>query len=167
MSFVIKGSVDGLGPVMLALNSIKLGVRNRAMRRALTKAGRLVTKAAKALAPFDVTTEGLTVKNLYKKSIIAKVNVKGDKAYCIVGPKNIKVQVGVRKRGGKKSRPGDPIYQNPGKIGHLLEFGHSRPPHPAPPHPHLRPAWDANKKKVVDVISEELWLELAKQGRKG
>ncbi len=41
--------------------------------------------------------------------------------------------------------------------------------------PHLRPAWDANKFKALDIIKDELWQDVAKtvarynkkQGRKG
>lgn len=160
-AFSIHGEVSGLGEVLTAMKGIKLGLRNKALRRGILKAGRRVAKAAKALAPVDTTTAGLMERNVYKKSLTAKVSVKGDRVVGIVGPERKRVQVNVRRRKGKDSEVGDPVYQNPGNIGHLLEFGHAGP-HPAPAKPHLRPAWDANKNEAVKIIGEECWAELQK-----
>src|SRR4051812_13056965 len=113
-AFAIRGQVDGLGPVLSAMKSLKLGVRNRGIRRGVAKASRRVAKAAKALAPVDTTTKGLEVKGLYKKSIGSKVSVKGDRVVGVVGPRRgFKTQVGTRKRKGKKSNAGDPVMQDP------------------------------------------------------
>ena len=38
---------------------------------------------------------------------------------------------------------------------HLVEFGHGGP-HPAPPHPFVRPAWDEMKERVKQDIKEGL-----------
>lgn len=164
MGFSIRGEVSGLGPVLQAMQGMKLGVRNKALRRGVTKATRLVRKAAKALAPVDTTTVGLTEKGVYKKSIDVKVSVKGDRVVGIVGPKRMKVQTGVRRRKGKKSEVGEAVYQDPSRIGHLLEFGHAGP-HPAAAKPHMRPAWDANKNQASKIIADECWLEIAKWSR--
>jgi len=45
----------------------------------------------------------------------------------------------------------------PGKMpqAHLVEFGHGGP-HPAPPHPFVRPAWDECREKVEQDIQSGL-----------
>jgi HK97 gp10 family phage protein len=163
--FTITGTVDGLQPIINRMRGFKDGVKNRALKRGLTKVGRLVKKSAKALAPVDTTTQGLTVKGLYKKSMDFQVSVIRGTVVVKIGPKSNKQQVGTRKRGGKKSKPGDPIFQNPAKIGHLVEFGHGGP-HPAPAKPHMRPAWDATRGLVLPIIAAEVDVEIGKQAVK-
>lgn len=171
MGFTIRGEVSGLGPVLQAMQGMKLGLRNKALRRGITKASRLVAKAAKAKLH---TKSG---NNILKKSIGAKVVVKGDRVLGIVGPRNgFKQQIGVR-------HDGSPVYEDPAKIAHLKEngraavavtdkkvlsdgrevFGTSVKAVPA--EPFMRPAWDENKDAVVNIIADECWLELAKWSR--
>lgn len=153
--FTIKGEVQGLGPVLAAMRGMKLGMRNRALSRGITKATRVVRKAAKALAPVDTTSQGLLTKGAYRKSIDLKVSVKGERIVGIVGPARDKTPV--------KTVEGRQV-PHPSNLAFLLEFGHGGP-HPAPAIPHMRPAWDANKAACLKIISDECWLEVAKWAR--
>jgi len=48
-----------------------------------------------------------------------------------------------------------------GAHAHLEEFGTAK----TPAHPFLRPAWDANKERVLDSLGKEIWAVLAKKAR--
>ena len=45
----------------------------------------------------------------------------------------------------------------------FVEFGHGGP-HPAPPHPFLRPAYDTTKEQAYAIIRERLGQEISKSG---
>jgi len=45
---------------------------------------------------------------------------------------------------------------------HLVEFGHGGK-HPAPPHPFLRPAFDAFRKAAVDMAGKEISERIIKK----
>lgn len=38
---------------------------------------------------------------------------------------------------------------------HLVEYGHGGP-HPAPPHPFMRPTWDSSKQEILEGIEQDL-----------
>ncbi len=78
----------------------------------------------------------------------------------VIGPRRgFKTQVGTT---GK----GKPIYEDPANIAHLVEFGHGGP-HPAPPHPFMRPAWQNSASQVAAIYRDVLGAGIAELGRGG
>lgn len=168
-SATITGKVEGLSELVARMDGFKKGVKNRALKRGMTKVARLGAKLTKAHLG---STRKLRSRDdrgtgQLKKSIGQKVYMKGGTVVTIIGPRTgFKIQVGTRTRGGKKSKPGDPIYHDPAKIAHLVEFGHAGP-HPAPAHPFMRPAWRELKPEVYPIMAREVQVEIEKQAAKG
>ncbi len=153
----LECKVTGLQELSLALRGVDDKVRNKALRKAAVQAAKPITKEMKARCP--VSTEPLNPhKGLLKKSIGTKVKMyKGAGVVVVmIGPRQgFRMQVGTRTRGRRK---GQPFFQDPTKIAHLVEFGtrHSAAK------PFLRPAYDHNKQQAeatfARVIKEELGL---------
>jgi len=53
-------------------------------------------------------------------------------------------------------------HRDSAKYAHLVEFGHGGK-HPAPPHPFLRPAFDAFRKAAVDMAGKEISERIIKR----
>src|SRR5262249_3315811 len=126
---------------------------------------RPVVRAAKA----RLVTQ--TNQRILRKSLGFKVRTYGDKVVGIIGPRTgFRTIVGYRTYGkdgtrlGVRERVKKPIYEDPAKIAHLVEFGHGGP-HPAPAHPFLRPAFDGTKKEAQDTVTDETWKEIEKEAK--
>lgn len=93
-----------------------------------------------------------------RKSYGRKVKKYGSKVVGLVGArKGFRVQIGVRVRGKHK---GQPIFADPTKYDHLVEFGHGGPS-PARAYPHLRPAIDVTgDKPIVRELTQGLIEEV-------
>lgn len=170
MVFSIKASVS-IGPAMARLSGLKMGRRNAILRTAATKASRLVAKTAKAkLAGIRKAQkkQGMVRTGLLQKSIGAKVKAFSSGVVVgIVGPrKGFKQQVGVRTKGGTKSKKGDPVYHDPAHIAHLVELGHGGP-RPAPAYPFLRPAFEENRDRIKEIYIDEINAGMRKLAAKG
>lgn len=151
MADSITVEIHGLQQLGRALNSIPAVFSTRIMREALHAAGEVIKVAAEATAP--VRTGAL------KADIITKVHVGNDLSnnYVLIGPGYERGLLKVR--GIKRDRHGkvQPIVRttdSPGvygkfvETGHKLEFGSSE----VPPHPWLRPAFEASKQAAVEVF---------------
>lgn len=188
MTLKIEAKVDGVQDLSKQLFLLEKGPRRKVLRRSLNKAADIPLKAAKALVVKGATGQ-------LRKSLGKKIKASGSTAtgYGVIGPrKGYKVQVGVTKEdktvtrkifkakrgpGGRfagfeqtgtetKVVPaGTPIYHDPVRIAHLVEFGHGGP-HAAPAHPFLRPAWDQNKEAVEKKMGEELFAGILEELRK-
>lgn len=157
----VQGIVKGIEN----FGKLKDAARNKAIRRGLTKSGQLLTKAIKGKIKTKAR-RGLLRKSIGQKVKIPRANprtgAKAKPGYVIIGPRRgFKTQVGTVTRGPRK---GQPVYEDPANIAHLVEFGHAGP-HSAPPHPFIRPAWDANRQKVFDVMRQEAERLLAEAPR--
>lgn len=100
-----KGTLLGVAAAVQALRAFPAAVQKRWIKKATTKGGQIVTKAAKALAP--------TQSKQYKKSLGYKVFVgrRTGKVIAFIGPR-----LGFRTT--YKGRPRDPRY-----YAHILERG--------------------------------------------
>jgi len=101
-----------------------VGNLNREKTRALLKAARKVRKRIKQKAPRGPT--GKLKKAAYAKALPATMN-RPTVAFA-----------GIRARRAPHA--------------HLVEYGHAGP-HPAPPHPFLRPAWDSIKDEIKQDVA--------------
>ena len=124
----------------------------RALKRLPKAMGKSVLRAAakKALKPVRVAAEAnapVGHTGRFKKSFA------------------IKSTLSKRQRRGraKLSRGGVIMYVgSTDPKAHLLEFGTSK----MRARPTLRPAWDANKHRVLAVLGDELWFALARAARR-
>ena len=116
----------------------------------------------KALADLGRATGKNTAKRALKKSaqIIADEaqNIvpvdQGDLIDSIVvSPKLDSAQKSRKTKGGVDMYVGPTVY-----YGHFVEFGTVK----QAAQPYLRPAWEANKQKVLDDLSTNLWKEIEK-----
>lgn len=169
MAFRAKAEVEGLRELVLALDHLKNAVRNRILRKAVGDGARIIAKAAKQKAPVRSKADApsnITPLKLLKKSIGSKVKVyrNSGKVVGIVGPRTgFKTQIGSRVRKGKKSKPGDPIYENPTNVAHLLELGTKR----SRARPFLRPALDQSKEQVKTAMAAAIKAGIEKEAVKG
>ncbi len=161
MSQRAVAKIEGLQPLLRRIDRLQTRVRTKTLRKMVTVGGRVVLKLAKSRAPKRTKTGNVTVVGVLRKAMGQRVKRGNDGTYyAVIGPRRgRRTQVGVRRRPGRKSRAGDPIFQDPAKIAHLVEDGHGGP-HGAAPHPFMRPAYDEGKgpatKAMADVAAEAI-----------
>jgi HK97 gp10 family phage protein len=111
----VKLDLTGDKRLIRAMTELPVKVQKKVLRSAVAKGGRIVRKAVKAATPVGKT------KNLKRNAFMRTRTYGGQTVAAIIGHKWPK-----------------------GAHAHLVEFGHAGP-HPAPPHPFMRLAWDATK----------------------
>lgn len=157
---MIKAEVTGLRELTAKLQKIGKGA-TKVARKMATKGSQILAKEIKRRAPIGQSLIGnkkgkLVAAKLLKKSIGSKVKVYRGIAVGIIGPrKGFRTQIGVRIRGKNK---GQPYYQDPAKIAHLVESGHGGP-HAAPAHPFQGPSF-----KVVESSIRSAMLDAGQKG---
>lgn len=122
-------------------------VQRKLLRRAVTKGSTPVLRRAKQLAPRR--------SGLLRRSLKRKIKTyKGGVVVAVIGPdKNVSGVVGKRKH-------------TPGKIAHLVEYGHGGK-HPAPPHAFLEPALESTKAQAVAIMEDTLRQGIISEASKG
>jgi HK97 gp10 family phage protein len=188
MSLKIEVEITGVAELIQRLDGFKRGVRGKILRTAVTKSTRIMLKRAKSRVPFrtrETAHSNIQPMKLLKKSLAVKIKTYGSGAVVgVIGPrKGMKTRVGVRVRGGKarevktydpKSRTysgkkikqtkvGDPIYEDPVNITHLVEFGTKT----AKAQPFLRPALEESRGEVYAIFEREINDGIAAAGGKG
>lgn len=127
MSYLIKAQIADLKPTLDKLAGLKASVQRKVLRKIIRAGVKLVNKAAKARAPVRVSAPAnVTPMKLLKKSIGQKVYVhpKSKAVIGVVGPRfDYRRQIGQVSRGPRK---GQPIYEDPVNIAHLVERGHKK-----------------------------------------
>lgn len=131
-----KIKLTGMREVEKALAQVKHSTAKNKVRKILKEAGEPVARAARALAPRDEMdlAESIDVSPVLNKSQRRKQR-KGAFAQVEmhIGPSGLPQAV-------------------------LQEFGTFK----EPAQPFMRPAWDANQSKTLDLISALLWIEMQK-----
>ncbi len=146
--FAITAQLSGLDEPVRRLKRVgDPKAQRRVMRRALVRGVRPVLSSARALAPVDPAQAGSP--GLYRRSLGVRYAEYGAGVFAFVGPRH-GFRALVRRR-----LDGRPVYQDPAKIGHLVERGHGGPA-PAPPHEHLRPAWDRSRGQAESAVAAGL-----------
>lgn len=147
MSAKISGRIEGLEQLVANLGEMKKAVRNRVLRKGINAATGPLLKLVKGGVP-------IRTRLLYK-AMGRKV-----KAYRASG-----VTVGIigPRVGFATEVDGKKI--DPAKYAHLVEYGHAGP-HPAPPHPFVRPAWDQGKAAAQATMKEKILVEIEAEARK-
>lgn len=73
----------------------------------------------------------------------------------MMNPKRGKLEIRIGPRVGKSAA-------HSGHYGHIVEYGYGR----QAPQPFLRPAFDTNNKKSIQIIGAVLWREIVKENAK-
>ena len=165
MSLEFAGRIVGGKELEAALLELPKSLQKPTLESALKKAAKPVLADAKSGAPGDLK-KALAISTTLSKNQ-RKLQLKTGAAEVFVGATWPK-----------------------GAAAHLVEFGTA--PHPIPkkgnpimrfiiggeeifttvidhpgaaPHPFLRPAWDANRDRVLDSIEKEIWEALRKKAQ--
>lgn len=161
----VSVSVSGLKELDANLRLLSKATARNTLRRVLTKAGQPIADAAAALAPDDPSTGApdlktsmlvtSRLKNEVGRSEFAEVKRSG-------GGQAEAVQA---MRDARRTAAGEgsfaEVYVGPSAdifYAHMQEFGTAH----HPPHPFLRPAFDQEGGKVLDIIMSELGGEIDK-----
>lgn len=158
----IKTKVEGLEALYKHMAGWKESHVRKVIRPAITKAGRLIAKTAKRLAPKET--------GLLRKSIASKVKTyKSGSVVAIIGPRiGFKREVTLKRvfriingRTVFFAKP-KPEYlkmmRNPIPYAHLVEYGTSK----TAAKPFMRPAWDQNKEQIKSLLQREIWNGIQK-----
>lgn len=142
MTVTVK--LEGFKELDQALDNLSKAAGKGALRRSLKRAAEPTAKLAQGLAPV------LTGK--LKNSIIVGAKLDGRQAK-------------LHRKMFRDDRSSVELFVGPsylrgdgGRHGHLLEFGTIK----MPPQPFMRPAWEQDKKAILDRLKEELWDQIQK-----
>jgi len=139
--------LTGAAEIWIKMAKVGKAVSDKLSKRALNKALKPVVAKAKELAPVQANHP---LAGMLRDSIGAKTTMKKGTVRGVAGPIRKKVQIGTRKKGKKK---GAPIFKDPARYAHLVEFGTSH----SAAKPFLRPAWNvAGAEKALDVYTKDL-----------
>jgi HK97 gp10 family phage protein len=162
--------VRGLEELLRRLDQIPLVLAREVARPALQEAGEVIQAAAEASAP--------KLSGELAEDIIVQVRVAGDlrSAKVLVGPGYDAGKLKTRKRGRYAGRADSTT--SPGVYGKFVETGHGMPgyswksrfgsaaqrrrtgrqielgSHDVPPHPWLKPAFEASSDAAVQVLTD-------------
>ncbi|WP_268890732.1 HK97-gp10 family putative phage morphogenesis protein [Mesorhizobium xinjiangense] len=139
--------IDGLKELERALAELPKATGKNVLRRTLRKAAQPVADAMRDKAPDDPNTGG----NDLRSSIA-------------VSTKLSKRQKSQHRKMFKSDKASVEIFVGAGPLpqAHLQEFG--APQHG--PQSFARPAWDANKRQVLDTIKDDLGEEIVKAAKR-
>ena len=128
--------VEGLKQIQDALHDLPKATAKNIMRRVLKSRAQPIADTATKLAPVDT---GYLQRSIAVSTKLSRAARKGHKKLSKDG-----VEVYVGPSGAPRS-----IMQEFGTIDH-------------PPHPYLRPAWDAHKDELLTNIGKDMWNEIDK-----
>jgi HK97 gp10 family phage protein len=135
MGIKITFKVEGLKDCEDALKELPLATSKNVLRRALRKAAEPVAKSA----------EGRVARRT------------GNLGESITVGTNLSKR---QRRAAKETKTGVEVYVGAGPLphAHMIEFGTSR----QSPEPFLRPAVDANGKRMIEIFRTDVWAEIQK-----
>ena len=159
MASLLKVKIEGLEPVLAKLRALPKKTQTKILRPLISKAGTQVLQTERGTVP--------VAEGWLKRSLGTKVRVYKGTVVVMVGPRTgyqrirartigrVGKLVFVQKSGRKLSAFGKKLAKGttkrPTKYAHLVEYGHGGP-HPAPPHPFARPAWDTKKDAIKSLL---------------
>jgi HK97 gp10 family phage protein len=136
-----KPVVTGLAETLAALRRLpEVATQKNVLRRALVKAAQPIADAARAIAPDDPRTSAPDLR-----SSIGVATELIERHRSKLKENDVEVYVGPTRQVGRSVL----------RYASNVEYGTFR----AAPHPYLRPAFDANKAMVMDILAKELTVE--------
>jgi HK97 gp10 family phage protein len=171
----VKVSVEGLKELDEALGQLTKATARNVLRRVLKKAGQPIADAARGKVPVDTgkLRDSIIVGTKLAKSTAAKA---GDAAYSATmraGGTKQEAQSALRvaAKAAKGDAPFAEMFVGPDNrpAAHLVEFGTGERFHRSgksvgsvAPQPYMRPAWDGEKGRALEIIKGELGDEIMK-----
>lgn len=171
----VKVSVEGLKELDEALGQLTKATARNVLRRVLKKAGQPIADAARAKAPHvsGKLQDSITVGTRIAKSQAAKA---GDAAYsATMRAGGTKQEAQSALRAAARAAKGDAafveMFVGPANqpLAHVIEFGTGERFHRSgksvgsvAPQPYMRPAWDGEKGRALEIIKGELGDEIMK-----
>jgi HK97 gp10 family phage protein len=160
MASKITVKVDGLRDLQAALAELPKATQTAVLKRTLLKAAEPIVTKAKELAP--VRTGAL------RKSIRAVAQSKGGQAgkaafHATMKAGGTRKEAAAAARAANRANPSSAdvvVLIGPARLpyAHMVEFGTSE----MGPQPYMRPAWDANRERVLESIKADLANEITK-----
>lgn len=144
--------VEGLRQIADALNKLDKKVSTKIARKAARAGALLIRDEAKRRVPVDT---GLLKQNIVVKKF--RDRGEGNVRYGI-GLISSKAVYRDNKVNRRKGRVGQSYYRDKTFYGHMVEFGTIK----MKAKPFLRPAFETQKEKAVDVVKQTLLEELDK-----
>lgn len=156
---MMEMKLHGLKDITRALDQLPDKYRRAGEKSALTAGAKPIRAAARSKAPVR-SNSGESGENwkpgLLKKSIGSKVKKVRGRYNARVGPRTgFRIRVGTVQSG---PNAGKPIYQDPQRYSHLVEYGTAK----TPAQPFIRPAVESTKGQVVDAMAEGLEKSLTR-----
>lgn len=148
----MKVRVEGLRELSDRLEKLDKKVAGQVVRKAAITGARLIRDEAKNRVPVDT---GVLKQNIVIKRF--RTRGKGNVRYGI-GLVSSKAVYSNTKTNRKKGRVGKSYYQDKAFYGHMVEFGTRK----MKARPFLRPAFESQKEKAVDVVKNTLKQEIDK-----
>lgn len=130
------------------LERLKLGIRNKIVKKALGKGAAVLRKAVRQVSPVD--------KKVLRPSIGIKIPPRRNKPimYAVIGARSkYQKQVGIRVRG---KNAGKPIIRKPAKYLHLVDQGTVKIKPRMFMDQALRAKWPESREIMRDVLAEEI-----------
>lgn len=151
-------SVDGLRELDKALSELPKATARNVLKRTLVKAGTPIAEHAKRLAPVDT---GKLKDSIKVSPRLGTTAGKAEFAAAMRAGLGQQAAVGAMRdarRAAKGAGSFAEVYIGPDRRpqGVLQEFGTSH----HPPQPFMRPAWDAEQDRALDIIKSELGSEI-------
>lgn len=164
-------SVSGLKELDQALGYLPKATARNVLKRTLDKAAQPIVEEAKRLAPVAPVNGGTL-----RDSITASTRVKnkvGNAEYSAamragLGKDAARSALLAARRANKGKGSFAETYVGPARgkgvirYAHIVEFGSND----TAPQPYMRPAWDGNKDKALEIIKAELGNEIIKAARR-
>jgi HK97 gp10 family phage protein len=167
--FGISAKADIKAP-MLAIQRLKRGTQGKILRPAVGKGIRIIAAAARAKVKAVQVGSNVADRSKIMSRLGLLALAMGAKIYTtakgavigVAGPRRgFKTQIGVTTRKRLDTPVGTPIFEDPANIAHLVELGHGGP-HPAGPHPFMRPAVDETSGQVHATVANEMLSGIAR-----
>lgn len=129
--------IEGLRELDKALGELSRSAGKGVLRRVIRETAEPMARAARTGAPVD---DGHLVESIGISSRLSRR------------------QAGAHRKMFPTDRASVEMFMGPGPHpqGHLREFGGDG----APPHPYMRPAWDAHKRSTINGIAASLKFEI-------
>lgn len=152
MGFRIKVKWDNqsLRTAHRQLRRLEEGIRKRVVVKATRSGGKVALRIARVLVPVEDATDSLSRarRGLLRKSMGIRIAVykQSGVVLAVIGPRRgFKRAIGIRTRGKHK---GLPVFADPAKYAHLVEYGTRR----SRARPFMRPALAAARGPAIEAM---------------
>jgi HK97 gp10 family phage protein len=159
--------IEGLKELETALKELPKATGKNVIRRALVQAAQPIADMARAMAPVGPPKPGQLKESIKLSRIMFSGGAAGKAAFAqAMAEGATRAEAGEAAKAANIAASGEAditsavIVVGPGRLVQAItqEFGtvhHG-------PQAYLRPAWDQNKMRALDIIKGELWIQIEK-----